>query len=95
MEIIMTYKIPKILRDNKDKTISQFWNAKPFPHLCIDDFLDPKHFKLLSRAAADASIKPALTFKTDIEKGKNIFSNKNSPEPIQDIVNILSHPKFV
>jgi|APSaa5957512535_1039671.scaffolds.fasta_scaffold02370_11 hypothetical protein len=92
---MMTHEIPNIFQGNKDETLSQFWNAKPFPHLCIDDFLESEYFKVLAEAAADASIKPASTFETEIEKGKAIFSNENSPEPIQDIVHILSHPEFV
>ena len=36
-----------------------------------------------------------MKFETEIEKGKAIFSHKNTPKSIQDTVGILSHPEFL
>ena len=91
----MTFDIPSIFRGNKDEVISQFWNAKPFPYLCIDNFLELEIFHDLAKEVGKTSIKPTLTFETEIEKGKAIFSNKNSPELIQNTVGILTHPEFL
>jgi hypothetical protein len=92
---VMIFNIPNIFRGNKDEVISQFWNAKPFPYLCIDNFLESDTFQDLAKDVGKTSIKPTLTFETEIEKGKAIFSNKNCPASIQDAVGMLSHPEFL
>ena len=45
----MTFNIPNIFRDNKDEVISKFWNAKPFPYICIDNFLESDTFQALAK----------------------------------------------
>ena len=89
------YEIPLIFKNNNDELISQFWNAKPFPHIYIDDFLDDDSFQILAKAAKEVDIKPAMTFNSEIQSGKDIFSNADSPKAIQAIVDVLSHPEFV
>ena len=89
------YEIPIIFKNNKDELISKFWNAKPFPHIYIDDFLDDDSFQILAKAAKEVDIKPAMTFNSEIQSGKDIFSNADSPKAIQAIVDVLSHPEFV
>jgi len=61
----MIFNIPNIFRDNKDEVISQFWNAKPFLYLCIDNFLELKIFRDLVKEVGKTSIKPTLTCETD------------------------------
>jgi hypothetical protein len=57
---------------------SLFWNAKPFPHIIIDDFMpyyNVKDFQLALEYQKDD--KPHTSFMTSIEKNKQTF-NKDS-----------------
>jgi len=72
-----------------------FWKAKPFPHVIIDNFLDKNDFKILSESVLKFSSKPDHEFQDSIERGKAIYSNKNSPELVQRFVNTVSSDKFM
>ena len=84
------FNLPKI-----DLLTNAFWKAKPFPHVVIDNFLDKDDFKILSDSVLKFAATPDFEFKNNIEGGKSIYSNDNSPKLVQKFVNTVSSQSFI
>lgn len=73
----------------------QFWQAEPYPHLVIENFLyDRKHNDVRIKVDEALLIKDGVhaSFDTKIEKGKTIY-NKESElgKALQPVVDTLTH----
>lgn len=78
-----------------DSLTNSFWKAKPFPFVVIDNFLNEDDFKILSDSVLEFASTPDYEFKNNIEGGKSIYSNNNSPELVQKFVNTVSSDSFI
>ncbi len=80
---------------SKEHLQKSFWKAKPFPYVVIDNFLNDDDFKNLSNSVIEFTATPDFEFKNNIEGGKSIYSNKNSPELVQKFVDTVSSNRFI
>jgi len=74
-----------------------FWAAKPYPHIAIDDFFEPRFFRALAKSMRDVADLERATFitKTDIERNKWCFSPDVFDENLHRAAAELSGPHFV
>ena len=68
-----------------------FYNASPFPHIILDDFLNVDYFqRTFSSEAFSKSLASGKLFNNDFEKEKWISLNVNLPSAIACIINDLN-----
>lgn len=74
-----------------------FWNAEPYPHICIDNFLQKDLFKKVVNdfKLIDRSAVPTETYSSAIELNKDCFEASSSYANAQQVVNCLSSPDFL
>lgn len=73
---------------------NNFLEAKPFPHLVLDDFFTSNFFHRLGASLNNAKISEVKNFSSIFENEKTIFINQNIPV-IQDIAKTLSNKKWL
>lgn len=73
-----------------------FFEAKPFPYIVLDNFLDAEYFEELTKIL-DSKDRPSLgkSFKTDVEFNKAISLNSVLPVHVSAIVDELNKPYWV
>jgi hypothetical protein len=73
-----------------------FFEAKPFPYIVLDNFLDDKYYEELTKILSSKN-RPSLgkKFKTDVEFNKAISLNSDLPVSVSDIVDELNKPYWV
>ena len=73
----------------------EFLNAKPYPHLVLDNFLDEEFFKNLDVERIVVNQNKGTNFKTDVEKNKWASKNVELSKNISIIVNELYKDNFI
>lgn len=85
--------------NNKYKNLSvfsnEFKNAKPFPHLVLDNFLDKSFFQNLDLQNLDLDKDKGRKFQTDIEKNKWASKNQALSNSLKLIINELNNKFFL
>jgi len=76
-----------------NEQIVSFWNAKPYPHLVIDNFWEADEFEKLSNS--NINFFPERTFNTSIENNKQVFSAEDLPPKLKFTVDLLGSEWFV
>ena len=75
--------------------INEFKQAKPFPHIILDNFLDESFFQNLVVENINLNKKEGSSFNTDIETNKWTSKNVELSENISRIVDTLYTSKFI
>jgi hypothetical protein len=57
------------------KQIHQFWSAEPYPHLIIDNWMEPRLYADIVMRLRNINDKPSLSFSTNIEAGKTTYDS--------------------
>ena len=73
---------------------NEFMEAKPFPHLVLDDFFTSEFFHRLNGSLKNKKNIGVKTFSSIVENEKTIFLNQNI-SLIQDIAKTLSEEKWL
>ncbi|MDX2254100.1 MAG: 2OG-Fe(II) oxygenase [Pseudanabaenaceae cyanobacterium bins.39] len=76
---------------------SQFWQAKPYPHICFDNFLPSSLFAQVTQnfQQIDQSATPTEIYSSDIELNKVCFESSNKYAATETVVNTLASPEFI
>lgn len=78
-----------------DPQIHSFWNATPFPHLVIDNFLPLDEYNSLIKSLLQESGKKGeQSFNTSIEKNKETHANTGLNPHLNNLVSKLTSPEF-
>jgi hypothetical protein len=78
------------------KLKNDFFNARPFPHIILDDFLDGNFFKLLTEILQQHNeILMGKNFSSDVESNKSITTNSQLPVLVSKIVDELNTQNWV
>ena len=90
------YNINKKYHNLKNFSDS-FKNAKPFPHVILDDFLNEKYFSNLKKYFNEYSNTnlDGRNFNSNAEKSKWISLNSNLPEEISKIISTLNDKMWI
>jgi hypothetical protein len=57
--------------------VQKFWQAKPFPHLIIDNWFDRDQYEDIIAKAYGVHSDPAAVFNTSIERGKTTYDQNS------------------
>ena len=74
---------------------SNFFNSKPFPHLVLDDFIDPEYFSELNRILKNGKIDLGKNFNSEVEKNKSISLNSTLPITLKNVINHLNSEEWL
>lgn len=85
------------MRKLGDSEKRQFWQAKPYPHVAVDDFFDAGFFGALSESMKEVGARaaPTWTSETEIERKKVCFSAAAFDDNLRRATAILSGKDFV
>ena len=83
------------LYENLDEYKNTFFCAKPFPHLVLDEFIDPSFFSDLTKILKDNKIVLGKHFNSTVETNKGISLNTALPEKLKEIINYLNSESWV
>jgi hypothetical protein len=75
----------------------EFFSTAPFPHIILDDFLDPDYFEMLAAALSNSestSIE-GKEFNSEVERGKWISLNSALPSLVKAIIDEMNEEKWV
>ena len=73
-----------------------FVNASPFPHIILDDFLDPAYFLEIQRILDNNKDSiSGRNFETEYEHNKWISLNSALPDAVKNIVTVLTSDNWV
>lgn len=80
-----------------EKFKKAFWDAKPYAHHCIDNFLSLTFFPEVVKdfRAIDGSANPTEVYSSDIELNKVCFEVSNTYNNAQKVVDCLASPYFL
>ncbi|MFM8878899.1 MAG: 2OG-Fe(II) oxygenase [Verrucomicrobiota bacterium] len=92
---IDTDAVPTLFAEGEEQTIRKFWNAKPFPHVWIDDFLPRERFDRLVRSEEASAEKPDFEFNTSLERNKTTYSSDAVSTESQSLVASITAPQFL
>jgi Rps23 Pro-64 3,4-dihydroxylase Tpa1-like proline 4-hydroxylase len=73
----------------------EFFSAKPFPFLVIDDFLEESFYQSLRNVLHANNTSMGRNFTTEVESNKSISLNSNLPGLVSDIVDVLNTDEWV
>jgi len=82
---------------DRDALRQKFQNASPYPHMVIENFLDPAFAKELSTSypTFDDALKQGFSFNFVNEQRKvQISDSKKFPEPLRRLNDAISSPQF-
>jgi len=74
---------------------TEFIDAKPYPHIILDNFLDEKFFSQLDIDNFTKDPSKGLTFDTDLEKNKLTSKNDKLSNNLKLIVDKLNSFEFI
>jgi len=76
---------------------AEFFSAAPFPHIILDDFLDPEYFeKVTAELSNDESASiGGREFNSEVERGKWISLNSTLPLLVNEIIDEMNAEKWV
>ena len=81
--------------EGKEEAIRRFWQAEPFPHIWIDNFLPEKQFCSLIENGLYDKEKAELHVQNSATRNKTLYSTKTVSEECRRIVNSLTSPSFL
>ena len=74
----------------------EFLDARPFPHLVLDNFLSADYFSLLEASSSQHDVTAdGRKFDTEIENKKWISLNSSLPDLIQKVVESLNQDEWI
>lgn len=76
---------------------SEFFSATPFPHIVLDDFLDPEYYEqVVAELANDKSASiGGRVFNSEVERGKWISLNSALPSLVKAIIDEMNAERWV
>ena len=86
--------INKLYKD-LDKYNDVFSSSEPFPHIVLDDFIDPLFFEDLTKILKTSEIVLGKKFNSAVETNKAISLNSKLPEKLNEIINYLNSESWV
>jgi hypothetical protein len=95
MDATITSTVKSIFADGKESVKRKFWQAKPFPHYYLDDFLPKERFNRLAESARQKNDKPEFTFATALEKNKTTYANDSLDAESKALVQSITNPEFL
>ena len=72
-----------------------FMNAKPYPHVVLDNFLDNDFFSKLDLEKMNINYEKGRTFDSDIEKNKWASKNEKLSNTLKQIIDELNNKSFL
>lgn len=73
----------------------QFFKAKPFPYLVLDDFIDKNFFEELTLKLDIEKVQMGKHFNSEVETSKSISLNSNLPEKLKEVINYLNSEEWI
>jgi hypothetical protein len=75
----------------------RFWQAEPYPHICIDNFLREDLFQQVVNdfRSIDGSAIPTEVYSSEIELNKVCFESSSNFANAQEVVDCLSRQTFI
>jgi len=95
MDATTTSTVKSIFAEGKEAVQRKFWQAEPFPHYFLDDFLPQERFDRLAESARQKNDKPEFTFSTALEKNKTTFSNDSLDAESKALVESITNSEFL
>ncbi|MGN6386132.1 MAG: 2OG-Fe(II) oxygenase [Verrucomicrobiota bacterium] len=87
--------IKSLFSSGKEQFKREFWNAKPFPHAIIDDFLDNESFRSLTESLRAVHENPSISFKTPLEKKNTTYSSETFSKECGSLVGAITGKEFL
>src|SRR5688500_1147004 len=85
-----------IAPDRTKLNAREFWQAKPFPHLIVDNWFDKNQYEDIIAKAYGVHSDPAAVFNTGIERGKTTYDqNSELGKLFKPFVDRLTSPEFM
>ena len=84
-----------IYREGKEEAIRRFWQAEPFPHIWIDNFLPEKQFRSLIESGLYDKEKAELRCQDSVTQNKTAYSAKTVSEECRRIADTLTSPSLL
>ncbi len=81
--------------ENLSPYLSSFVNAKPYPHIVLDNFLDNDFFSNLDLEKMNINHEKGRTFDSDIEKNKWASKNERLSNSLKQIIDELNSKSFL
>ena len=81
--------------ENLSPYLSSFVNAKPYPHIILDNFLDNDFFSNLDLEKMNINHEKGRTFDSDIEKNKWASKNEKLSNSLKQIIDELNSKSFL
>lgn len=70
-----------------------FFNSKPFPYICLDNFLDESFFNSIKLDEFDNN--SGKKYNTEVEKNKWISKNSKLPDKLKTIIDFLNSDEWI
>ena len=74
---------------------SEFFSAKPFPHIVLNDFLTPDTFKRVNDELNQKKMSLGKSFISDVENNKSISLNSNLPISLINLIEELNSAHWI
>ena len=84
-----------IYSEEKEGVIRRFWQAEPFPHIWIDNFLPEKQFSSLIESGLYDKEKAERHYQTSVTRNKSAYSAKTVSEECRRVADSLTSPSFL
>ena len=81
--------------ENLSHYSSDFVNAKPYPHVVLDNFLNDDFFSNLDLEEMNINHEKGRTFDSDIEKNKWASKNEKLSDGLKQIIDELNNQSFL
>lgn len=84
-----------IYSEGKEEVIRRFWQAEPFPHIWIDNFLPERQFCSLIESGLYDEERADLHCQDSATQNKTAYSAQNVSEECRRIADSLTSPSFL
>jgi Rps23 Pro-64 3,4-dihydroxylase Tpa1-like proline 4-hydroxylase len=95
MNAAATAPVKSIFAEGAETVKRKFWQAQPFPHYYLDNFLGDERFQRLTESSRQKDDKPEFTFTTALEKNKTTFANDSLDAESKALVESITNAEFL